>query len=221
MIPANLSPRRAYSRGAAFQAGFTLVELLVVMAIMGILFYLVFPATASLQTSNNISFAGQSVGDQINNARQLAASRNLVVEARFITPAASPYTGFTVMQLWAPNETGTSVALDRPLTLPTGIEVSGSPTKISGNTLSPLLTTYAAAAQAMPTGPTAGNYVSFYIRPDGNVISTGTTAVPAPPIESYYFTVLPVQSDATTTVPKNYLTVQVNPDTGHVLIFRP
>ena len=219
---------------------FSLVEMLVVMAIMGILLFLTIPASMSLQQSSNLNLAGQAVADEIASGRQFAAGSNRVVEVRFLAPtnwsSLGPYTGFHAIQLFAlPNESGSAtstatysqlaVPVDRLITLPDGIEISGN------STLSPLLHTPIAAAQNT-TNP-AVPYVFFYIRPAGNVTVTGTapgsSSSTATDTEdsagsrapSYFFTILPVRFDANSTVPVNYLTLQVNPDTGRTQTYRP
>jgi len=207
-----------------FRAGFTLLELLTVVIIMGIVLSFTAPALTSLQQSNNIVLAGQSIADQLAVARQIASSRNLTVEVRFITPTTwasqgtPAYQGYHDIQLWAPNESGTSAALDRPVALPTGIEIS------PGTALSPLLAQYSKSG-SITTGVTSGNYVSFFVRPIGNIVTSGTTSPPlnsnGSSIQSCFLTVVPVQNDTLNVLPKNYLTLQVNPDTGSVQAYRP
>ncbi len=207
------------------QDGFTLVELLAVMIIITILFSITVPAALSLQQGNNIAAASQSVSDQIAIARQVAASRNQAVEVRFVTPATwiaqtgVNYAGYHAVQLWAPNEAGTAtIPLGNAFNLPTGIEVSAS------SSLSPLLAKYS-KANSVATGAMAGKYVSFFVRPNGNVVTTGTTLPPTngngSPIQSYFFTVVPARSDGLDTLPTNYSSLQVNPDTAHTTAYRP
>ncbi len=82
---------------------------------------------------------------------------------------------------------------------------------------------------SMPPGSNVpGTFVAFTIRPDGNVV------VPNPPTEattatnaallsepSYFLTLLPVRYDTNSTLPQNYVLVQVNPDTASTKVFRP
>jgi hypothetical protein len=183
----------------------------------------------SLQRSSNISLASQMVSDEIAVAREMAASSNRVVEIRFVTPTnwaalgTPAYTGFHAIQLWAPNESGVSAPVDNMVTLPDSIEIS------SNSSLSPLLSTLVGSSNAMPAGTTAGSYVSCSVRPAGNVQvahppanTSGTTQddanVRAP---SYFLTILPVLADGAAQLPKNYATLQVNPDTGRTQTYRP
>ena len=167
--------------------------------------------------------------DELAIARQYAASRNQTVYVRFITPSTSSYQGYSLFQIWTTNPaTGTQVPVDHLVKLPAGIEVSAV------SALSPLVSTgnngLAGTASTMPSGAIAGNYVYFTVRPDGNVV------VPSPPSEvnvdtatnaayqfqPYYFlTLVPVRYDTTSSLPKNYVTIEVNPDTARTQIFRP
>jgi uncharacterized protein (TIGR02596 family) len=207
-------------------AAFSLIEMLVVMVIMGILLFLTVPASISLQQSSNLSLAGQAVTDEIAVAREIAAATNRVVEVRFLSPSkwaalASPnYTGFHAIQLWSTNEVAVPVPVDRLLTLPDSVEIS------SNSTLSPLLSTPVAAAKVTTS---TGTYVSFYIRPAGNVVVGGTAPGTTDNTEdnagtrapSYYFTILPVRYDTSGNPPGNYITIQLNPDTGRTQGYRP
>jgi uncharacterized protein (TIGR02596 family) len=222
----NLFLRSLHLRPVAGPSGFTLIELIVVVVIMVVVLSFVAPAVTSSQEGNNLVLGGQTVADELAFARQYAASRNQTVQVRFITPSGSAYKGYTGIQLWKLTTTGTS-ALDQLYQLPAGMEISANAT------LSPIVSTngLAGAPYPMPTGGgMPGTYVAFTVRPDGNVL------VPNPPTlsnagnfqngsfisqPSYYLTVQPERYDTASTLPKNYVTIQVNPDTGRTQIFRP
>ncbi len=204
------------------------MELLVVLAIMSLLIFLVAPVATSLQESAKLDYAGQIVADQLAVARQYAASSNQTVYVRFIVPSTSTYHGYTALQLWRPDPSnpGQFLAVDRAIKFPDGIEISAN------STLSPLVSTLVSGSSGtMPTGSNyPGAFVSFAIRPDGNVAvpvsPTGvnvTTATNAAYqfLPSFFLTLLAVRYDTSTTLPKNYVTIQVNPDTARAQIFRP
>ncbi|MBE7157614.1 MAG: Verru_Chthon cassette protein D, partial [Rhodospirillales bacterium] len=153
--------------GSRRRSGFTLVELLMVMTVLGVLLALTVPLTRSLYESSNLTLSGQTVGDTLVLARQFATSQNQPVEVRFIKANAG-LNGYSVVQLWQnAAATGNPVPLDKAVALPSNIEISANAT------LSPMLNPagLAGAASTMPTGnPQAGkSYVSFTVRPNGIV----------------------------------------------------
>ncbi|MDQ3621133.1 MAG: Verru_Chthon cassette protein D, partial [Verrucomicrobiota bacterium] len=63
--------------------GFTLVELLAVMAILVVLLVLLVPASTSLVRSTRLTTASQLLTDEMAAARQMALTQNRIVEMRF------------------------------------------------------------------------------------------------------------------------------------------
>ncbi len=205
------------------KAGFTLIELMAVITIMAVLAYSVGTVSLSLQESNNLASAGQTVADELAVARIYAASHNQSVYIRFIVQSGSSYHGYTAMQLWKsdPSNPGSYLAVDQAVRLPSGIEISAN------STLSPLVTTLVAGSSCpMPSGSNVpGTYVSFAVRPGGHVdvaVPPSTTSATALQCMPYYFlTVLAVRYDRNSTVPTNYVAIQVNPDTASAQVFEP
>jgi uncharacterized protein (TIGR02596 family) len=186
--------------------GFTILELLAVMAIMGILLAVTVPSISGMMQSNNISSAGQTVSDQVNLARQTASAQNITVDVICMQLPGShfPQTGgFNAIQLWAPSRgpisttTGlpTGQAVGRIINLPDGVVISQDTTKFST-----LFATYPRPTQAtqppalLPNGvspatsgtiptPAAATplYVYFSINPNGLVgplyTATGTDGI--------------------------------------------
>lgn len=197
--------------------GFSLLELLTVMVIMGILLSLALPFTTSLQETNNLGFAGQMVVDQMAVARQYAASRNQTVYVCFIDPSGSGINGYTSLQLWPSLPSSGGLAVGRAVKLPGGIEISANPA------LSPLVSTYATTAGTMPASSNVqGTYIYLTVRPDGNLVAPNAPVATAlTNMPHFFFTLLPVRFDGNSTLPKNYVTVQINPDTAEAQTFRP
>ncbi|XHR30630.1 MAG: Verru_Chthon cassette protein D [Chthoniobacteraceae bacterium] len=188
---------------------FSLVEVLVVMMLMGIMLALVVPSVSSMLGSNNLTQAGQLIVDQVGLARQIASTRNCTVEIRLIAlPNLSP-NGFSAMQLWAaPAASGTNdmVPVDRLVTLPQGTTISPDATKLSK------LLSVTTATKTMSTGV---RYTAFQIRASGNVTPAATS------MSDMYLTVIPTRFADATTLPANYVIVQINSNAGTTLVYRP
>lgn len=188
--------------------GFSLVELLAVMATVGILLAVSVPAMSSLMASSNLSRAGGMLVDQINLARQMASARNVVVEVRLIRMNDSGE-GYQAIQLWSNDGAGQTKPLGGLSQLPQN-------TSIAGNTAVLSKALASVKVQQMPSGGNTDgkDFVSFQIRPGGTVI-------PAIGMNDFYLSVVSSGNAGDSQLPKNYVTVQVNPQTGTPLVYRP
>lgn len=205
-----LPPTPAGPRSPAF----TLIELLLVISIAAILMTLVAPKLNSIAMGSNLTRAGQLVGDEIARARQEAVTGNLDVKVVFFyLPATNGRStaGWAGMQIWRVVQTNNGPSdkpLSRVVTFPQGVNISPPDT----TTLSPLLT--GTAITGTTSLPAYGSvpYVGFRFRANGATDSsvTGTNNF------------LTLQNANTKgPVPANYYTIQVNPLTGKVTVFRP
>ncbi|CAN5761739.1 hypothetical protein BH09VER1_BH09VER1_13320 [soil metagenome] len=189
--------------------GFSIMELLCVMAIMAILLTGALPALSSLLQSSNLTRGGQMMIDQLSMARQIAAAKNRTVEVRLIklNPTDGAYAG---LQLWTVEPNGSSTPADRLVRLPNDIYISTSPT------LSPPFSTLTSSNMAV-AGLSGLPYTSFKVRPAGSV-----EPVQAPANRSsFYFTFVNGRFTNSSTAPRNYVTLQINPDTANPIIYRP
>lgn len=187
---------------------FSLVELLVVIAILAILAVAATPAMRSIGSAQSITMGGNTVGDQIALARQLASARNRNVEVRIVELNDGGGRAYRGLQLWVESADGATLS-------PAGrLEILPTATAISSDTgLSPLLAAEPARAGSTNFG-TYGTcaYKAFHIQPTGALDrKVGSTN---------NFLTVHNQRDANVP-PLNYSAVRINPMTGRVTEYRP
>lgn len=189
---------------------FSLLELLVVIAIIGVLAALIVPSITTLLQSNTLTRSGQMVADQINLARQLASTRSATMEVRLIRLPNRPADGFHALQIWGATGAGTNAPAGRFLRLPDGAFIAEDTAKFSP--MLGLLTN----GGTMTGGPANGApYVAFRIRPAGTVVPAFSATNRRADL------CLSVVPERTSSATNNYLTVQINPDTGNTAVYRP
>ncbi len=203
---------------------FTLVELLVVMAIMIILLALVLPATTSLMRSMNIGRAASMITDEMNFARQTALARNRDVEVRLY---AFPSTVNNSQKQYRAIRTLLADGTDATKSVPLSrIKYLPDPIIISKDTTFSTILDYANSSRSglvhtNETIPSSGSveYVSFLFRANG-----GTSLKPlSPPTGNWFITLYAENAalDGANGLPKNYFTAQIDPVTGRVRSYRP
>ncbi|MFV0336617.1 MAG: Verru_Chthon cassette protein D [Chthoniobacterales bacterium] len=189
-------------------SAFSLLELLIVTAIIIILMAAAVPAVNSIALGSNLERAGQTVADTIGLARQDAVAFNREVQVAFLElPDDSGEKAWRGIQVWRVERSTSGLqtnAVTRVLKLPQGM-------LIAPNTTSPLLT--GAPLQGTHTLSNGENtdFRAFRISANGSL--DGITG------SNNYVT---VQSALTEEAPPaNFYTIQINPVTGKVSSLRP
>ncbi|XHR29726.1 MAG: Verru_Chthon cassette protein D [Chthoniobacteraceae bacterium] len=205
-LPTLFRPVRAFAK-----TGFTLIEILVVMAIMSLMMALVVPAFQGVAKGTGLTRGGQMVADQFALGRQMAVCRNTEVEVRFVWNRNA----YGAVQLWAPSSknSATLVPITRMETLPAAVAIANTAV------LSPLISGTAGTptiAETQGVFPSLGSvkYCGFRFRAGGMTdLAYDST--------SNYVTITSLRECGNTSLPVNYCIVQVDPLSGRTRTYRP
>ncbi len=185
---------------SARERAFSLIEILVVVALVVILSVLTIPALTSTQSALEITRAAQGLSDSLNLARQTALARNRTVTLRFFRNVGE--TNFNAYQIALIQDDGAEEP--RRLTrLPQGVVLSGNAAhsagfSITGNT-------------NLQSGQQV-DYSELRFRRDGSA-DLGSA--------DDWFVSIVREKDAKEDVPVNFVAVLVEPSSGTTRIFRP
>lgn len=200
-------------RGAS--AGFSLLELLAVIAVFGIIASVTMPAVSSVMRASDLRTGSQILSEQLGLARQMAISKNRSVEVRIYQYAVPPETGngkFRAIQTFEILDSGVAQPLGRVCRLPASVLID------SGSTLSSIITTPSSGADVGYSLPEVGKSyqcVKFRFLPDGSTdLSTANS--------SWFLTLHHAsEGDSLSKAPADYSTVQIDPANGRTRIYHP
>ena len=197
--------------------GFSLIELLVVMAIIGLLLAFSTSSFTSLSRASSLSDSGRMVVDALGLARQTAMTKNQRVEVRFYKLSDSldsTHSSYNAMQLFVVGSTALQAIT--PVTSfasPAVICETPSASSFFGTTPSPY-SSDTTLSWSLPRIGARYSYISFYFLP------TGETDLD--PSKEWFLTLIAASDRLVANdLPANYLTVRIDPLSGKATIFQP
>lgn len=218
---------------------FSLVELLVVVAVIGIVATFAVPAVSGMLRGSALTTAASTVVDQMSLARQHALSKNRLVEARLYrfadpeTPGedvTQPATGyFRAFQFFEMSEAGVMVPIGKVVRLADTIVMHFSPTlsDILAEDPALIVTPDSKTDPELPRGVKHQyEYRAFRFFPDGTTSLSPTGVSGKPSAGGRWFATLLAINDINrteggTTPPPNFATWMIDPVTGTSKILRP
>lgn len=221
-------------RNTVRKSGFSLIELMVVLGVVGLLLAMAAPNLFSLISANTLSGEGQVLRNQLTYAQQIAVSKNADVEVRFFymedLSNAGVEQAFRAFQLFQYNQDGVLVPISSffRIRAPVAIHQQLSTLLDSGNGATGesndkkfgFIAPVKGACEA-PSGEGGRlrmtDYVAFRFRPDGSTDLPFRTGGD----DTWYITLVQGEGALQTDRPENYLCIQVNPYNGQVSEFRP
>jgi uncharacterized protein (TIGR02596 family) len=206
-----------------YRSGFTLIEMLCVLAVISILMTLAAPATSEMFTASRLTKSGDTVFNALSEAQFAATTRGIDVEVRFYEETnpsgGTPTTTIQRVQLFTPQSPDSLTAQDtttesseaQPWVSLSGIYLLDQGMVISEQ--APLTSLITLATQNDNESPDKLKYWSFLIRSDGT-----TNLSPA---QKWFLTVLDARNSTSNRLPKNFITIQIDPVTARLRTFRP
>lgn len=184
----------------------TMIELLVVVAVVGILTALVAPAIGSMISALNLNRGATIVAGKLNEARQTAVTRTRRIEVRFYLIPDGSVEAYRAIRWFLIEEDGDLHAISKVAELPDGIVISKKSEFFS--------IPQAAGLSSVGEVPGQGAlpYRAFQFKRDG---STDLA-----PEETWAVTILPERQDGDS-LPPNFNTITIDPVSGRLETFQP
>jgi len=209
---------------------FTLIEMLVVVAIIALIVAAMAPLVFGSLAASRLSAAGEIMAAQISFARQRAVSANEEIEVRFYSyddpEAAGNQANINAMGIYRTTLEATGgvtnpdpVPISEVYYLPTGVVVSGA------QVMSRLLAKAESEIDSKRHIQKAqATYKAFRFLPDGSTNILQILGAEEGETQFYAQSYLSLVEDRfadSPEVPKNFFAIQIDPSTGRVTSYRP
>lgn len=194
-------------------SAFSLLELLAVLALLAILTAVLAPSLSGIGSAQRLTAASESAAGALDLARQIAAAENLRVECRIwkMPSAVADQPVFRAFQIFRMED---GKPLSRRTDLPEGCEIWD---RLEYSTLVSSENPLGGSADCPPRGTL--DYKSVVFRPDGSTHLSPDA--PAAGSNAWSLTIVRTADTAGGTLPRNFVTLAVDPVTGRVAVWRP
>lgn len=222
---------------SSIRHGFTLMEMLVVVSVIGMLLALSAPRVFSLLRSNELSTQGDSLRNWLAMAQQQALSSNAPVEVRFYKYADQDEgdleAEFRAAQFYQFDRTGELQPVSQiffiraPLSLSKKPRLSNILDRGKNMSYGFLLSSDPVYKSLFGTKTIDGTveYASFRFRPDGSTdLDTRPSSDPDKRAYTWYMTLVQERTGAQSgdeDIPKNFYCLQIDQFNGTIREFRP
>ena len=210
-------------------SGFSLVEMLIVLTVLGILFAVAAPNLFTLMQASTLSSEGSLIRNKLTQAQQIALSKNTDVEVRFYKmadPGSAELTEeFRAFQFFQFDEKGQLEPVSKFFRIKPPVVISEAHSTL----LNPSSNSDSEGKEYGFVSPEKGRfpipvgeeiqdaeYVSFRFRPDGSTDLPGRTGSD----DTWYVTLLQ-GGNGGSDLPANFYIVQVDSFNGRIGVFRP
>ena len=183
---------------------FTLLELVVTLALGLLLFYLVARSISGFVTSSALNLSAQMIRDSLAEARQDALTQNIPVEVRLYGTSSAGYQAWQLRQVATD---GTTQALSPFLTLPSTVAIDATPVH------STLIADTAAPAPDRSDPRLNALTRCFHFLPGGSTDLASST--------SWTLTVRAASQADPAKFPANWACIALDPVSGRAQVYRP
>ena len=186
------------------RAAFTLLELVVTLAMGLVLFYFAARAISGFIASSALNVGAQMINDSLAEARQDALTQNVPVEVRLYGTSPADYEAW---QLRQSSTDGTTQALGPVITLPSGLAIDAT-------TIHSTLVAATAAPAPDPSDPRLNALTRcFHFLPGGATDLASST--------QWTLTVRAAAQTDPAKFPANWACVTLDPVSGRAQVYRP